>query len=247
MADKNMEIYEAVRSVPKEAKKPISGGRLKGMTDINPMWRIKTLTEQFGPCGFGWHADLVERWTEKVEGTTEIAAFVKIELFVKQGNEWSKGIVGIGGSMLSTNERNGLYVNDECFKMAYTDAISSACKQLGVGADVYWEKDTTKYNDVKRDNSNEERATKTQKYNDKVQSAVNYAEDAGAAEQIEKLSPNAGGARMSEEHQNVLQQLLAQNGMMAVQVFGKSLNQMYDADFERAVERIGKLVKKGNQ
>jgi hypothetical protein len=29
--------------------------------------------------------------------------------------------------------------------MAYTDAISVACKMLGVGADVYWDKDTTKY------------------------------------------------------------------------------------------------------
>lgn len=238
MADKNMEIYEAVRSVPQEAKKPISGGRLKGMTDINPMWRIKKLTEMFGACGFGWYADLVERWTEKVEGTTEIAAFIKIELFVKQGNEWSKGIVGIGGSMLSTNERNGLYVNDECFKMAYTDAISSACKQLGVGADVYWDKDTTKYNDVKRENSNAERATKTQKYEQKVEEAVQYAE---------AVSPNAGGIRMSDEHQHVLQQLLAQNSMMAVEVFGKPLNQMYDADFDRAVDRVGKLVQKGKK
>ena len=30
--------------------------------------------------------------------------------------------------------------------MALTDAISVACKALGMGADVYWEKDNTKYN-----------------------------------------------------------------------------------------------------
>ena len=41
----NMKIYEAVRKVPDSAKKNISAGRLKGMTDINPMWRIKALTE----------------------------------------------------------------------------------------------------------------------------------------------------------------------------------------------------------
>jgi uncharacterized protein with PIN domain len=29
--------------------------------------------------------------------------------------------------------------------MAYTDAISVACKLLGFGADVYWAKDNTKY------------------------------------------------------------------------------------------------------
>ena len=47
----DMTIYNLARSVPDEAQKPIAAGRLKGMTDINPMWRIKRLTEIFGPCG----------------------------------------------------------------------------------------------------------------------------------------------------------------------------------------------------
>lgn len=50
----NLDLYEKVRQVPQEAQKTIGGGRLKGMTDINPMWRIKTLTEHFGICGVGW-------------------------------------------------------------------------------------------------------------------------------------------------------------------------------------------------
>ena len=50
----NLGIYESVRKVPVSALKTISSGRLKGMSDINPMWRIKKLTEQFGPCGIGW-------------------------------------------------------------------------------------------------------------------------------------------------------------------------------------------------
>ncbi len=50
-----LEIYNKVREVPEKAKKSITAGRLKGMTDINPMWRIKKLTEEFGPCGIGWH------------------------------------------------------------------------------------------------------------------------------------------------------------------------------------------------
>ena len=60
--------------------------------------------------------------------------------------EWSEAIQGIGGSSFVTNEKNGLYTSDECFKMALTDAISVACKALGIGADVYWDKDSTKYN-----------------------------------------------------------------------------------------------------
>ena len=49
-----MTIYESARVVPKEARKSIGGGRLKGMTDITPMWRVKKLTELFGPAGIGW-------------------------------------------------------------------------------------------------------------------------------------------------------------------------------------------------
>ena len=50
----NMDLYNVLRDVPNIAKKAITAGRLKGMTDINPMYRIKALTEEFGPCGIGW-------------------------------------------------------------------------------------------------------------------------------------------------------------------------------------------------
>lgn len=138
-----MEIYNAVRTVPEAAKKPISAGRLRGKTDINPMWRIKTLTEQFGPCGIGWYYNVTKQWTEPCG--EQIAAFVNIELFINVDGNWSKPIFGTGGNMLVEQESKGLHVSDECFKMALTDAISVACKQLGIGADVYWDKDDTKY------------------------------------------------------------------------------------------------------
>ena len=138
-----MDIYNRVRSVPDEAKKAISAGRLKGMTDINPVWRIKKLTEEFGPCGIGWWTKVTDRWTETVGDET--CAFVDLELYVKVGNEWSKPITGSGGSKLATKERSGVYVSDECYKMAETDALSVACKKLGIGADVYFSADRTKY------------------------------------------------------------------------------------------------------
>ena len=144
---KNLEIYEKFRSVPNEAKKEIGAGRLKGFTDINPMWRIKMLTEQFGVCGFGWYTEIIEQ--KIIDGSdNQKAAFVTINLFIKIDNEWSKPIQGVGGSSFVTNERNGAYTSDECFKMAYTDALSIACKSLGMGADVYFAKDRTKYDQV---------------------------------------------------------------------------------------------------
>ena len=151
----NLKIYEQVRSVPAEAKKNIGGGRLKGMTDINPMWRIKKLTEVFGVCGIGWKYEIVEKWIETAMAKDEITANVIINLYIRdKEGKWSDPIPGIGGSMLVASEQKGVYVKDEGYKTARTDAISVACKALGMGADVYWDKDTTKYNDTKKDNFN---------------------------------------------------------------------------------------------
>lgn len=140
----NLYLYNQVREVPPEAQKPISGGRLNGMTDINPMWRIKTLTEQFGVCGFNWYYTIDKTWLE-TGGNGEIAAFVEISLYIKIEGEWSKPIKGIGGSAFVVKEKNGLHTSDECFKMGLTDAISVACKSLGFAADIYFEKDKSKY------------------------------------------------------------------------------------------------------
>lgn len=140
----NLTIYNEVRNVPDSAKRRIEAGRLKGKTDINPMWRIKALTEKFGPCGFGWKYVITDKRLEQ-GANGEVAAFLDIDLFVKADGVWSDAIPGTGGSAFVAKEKNGLYTSDECFKMALTDAISVACKALGFGADVYWEADRRKY------------------------------------------------------------------------------------------------------
>jgi len=140
----NLDIYNKYRAVPKEAQKPIQGGRLKGMTDINPMWRIKALTEEFGAVGKGWYYEVLEQRLENGDNGV-IMAFVTINLFVKYDEEWSKPIVGLGGSSFVAKEKTGLYTSDECFKMAFTDALGIACKSLGIGANVWWDSDRSKY------------------------------------------------------------------------------------------------------
>ena len=152
-----MEVYDKVRSVPENAQKTITGGRLNGKTDINPMWRIKTLTEVFGMCGVGWYYDVLDKRLEKAD-SGEVAAFVDIHLYVSTGDgQWSKPIFGTGGSMFIAKDKNGLYTSDECFKMALTDAISVSCKALGVGADIYWDKDKTKYDRPEEQNQEEKK------------------------------------------------------------------------------------------
>lgn len=150
---KNLEIYEKVKEVPKEAQKKITGGRLSGMTDIKPMWRIEKLTEIFGPVGIGWYTETIKK--EIIDGANrEKIAVVDILLYVKIDGEWSKGIEGSGGSSFIAKEKNGLYTSDECFKMAYTDALSVACKMLGMGANVYW--GDSKYDTSKKIETEEE-------------------------------------------------------------------------------------------
>lgn len=140
--EKNLALYNRVREVPPEAKKDIQAGRLKGKTDINPLWRIQTLTREFGPAGIGWYTE-TERWIEESEN--QKALYIHIRLYVKENGEWSKPIEGYGGAMLVAQEKSGLFFDDDAAKKAYTDAISQACRSLGIGADVYWANDATKY------------------------------------------------------------------------------------------------------
>ena len=165
----NLNLYNKLRAVPKEAIKPIQGGRLKGMSDINPMFRIKSLTEAFGPVGKGWYYEIIGKSLH--EGTAgEVIASVDIQLYVKYGEDWSKPIPGTGGSAFVSNEKNGPYVNDECFKMALTDALSVACKALGVGADVYWEKDRSKYDTFRNETTTEQEQTPQEPTNGAISS-----------------------------------------------------------------------------
>ena len=134
----NLFYYNQGREVPKEAQKPFNNGKFSG-TDINPMWRIKKLTEMFGPAGIGWYVDEVTERCE-IHGETTIS-IVNLNLYVKVNGEWSKPIYGTGGNTIL---RKGS-TSDEGYKMAYTDALSVACKALGIGADIWFANDNTKY------------------------------------------------------------------------------------------------------
>lgn len=146
----NLAIYNQVREVPKEAQKSFSNGKFSG-TDINPMWRIKKLTEMFGPVGFGWYTEVTRQETIPADDGN-IMVFVDINLFVKDGDTWSKPIFGTGGNTLKTKGKG----DDDGFKKAYTDALSIACKALGIGADIWYSADvnadfSSKYADLYTD------------------------------------------------------------------------------------------------
>ena len=211
----NLEIYEKVRSVPANATKQFNNGKFSG-TDISPMWRIKTLTEQFGPCGVGWYYEIVSERCEQHHDTT--MAIVDLNLYIKVDGEWSKPIYGTGGNTLVKTTRSGISVSDEGYKMALTDALSVACKALGIGADVYWDRDVTKY----------------------TQGSAETAEDVGKAkleqitEQMRKVSDPATSEQIAFIKKNASDAMYEQ----AMTHFGIDLERMTAVQADKMIKRI---------
>lgn len=162
--EKAIKIYEQLSKPPKTALRKIEAGKLKNKTDINPQWRYRAMTELFGLVGFGWKYEIQKLWTE--DGSNgEVLAFAQIAVSVKQGECWSEPIVGVGGSKLVQIERERPVSNDEGYKMAITDAFSTALKMLGVAAAIYegqW--DGSKYidNQPALNNANENQQSTAQ-------------------------------------------------------------------------------------
>ena len=142
----NLHIYRQVSSVPEDAQKPFESSWGKTLTEINGMWRIQKLTELFGPCGEGWFTEVTRQ--ERVDFPNgEVCVFTDINLYLKdtKSGRWSKPIRGTGGNRLVLKNADGLFIDDEAYKKAYTDALGIACKALGFGADIYWGRNDSKY------------------------------------------------------------------------------------------------------
>lgn len=139
MSDKKLgiKLYEALATPPQDAIREIKGGNLKGFSDINPQWRTEVVTREIGLCGIDWKFEVSDTFTQAVEATGEVLVFVKVAVYIKDADEWSAPIYGFGGDYLVKKDRNGVRGNDEGMKMAVTDALGTALKMIGVGADVY--------------------------------------------------------------------------------------------------------------
>lgn len=157
--ENNLRFYSQGCEVPDDALKKIQAGRLKGMSDVNPMWRMKRMTEIFGPVGFGWKYEIIKQWTETYGD--EVKCFCNVYLYVRdpKTKEWSEPIPGNGGSSVVTKEKAGLYVNDEGYKMALTDALSIAMKPLGIGGNIWYGPKATGHNESKYEASTRDDAS----------------------------------------------------------------------------------------
>ena len=128
---KNLEKWNQLARVPVERLKTIQFGALKGKSDINPQWRYKAMTEVYGECGKEWGHRLVN--TQIVDGANgEVLIFVEVAVWAGD-----KEFTGVGGDKIVSKDKNGLRSNDEAMKMAYTDALGTALKYVGVASEIY--------------------------------------------------------------------------------------------------------------
>lgn len=142
-----MTKYKELARPPLDALRQIKGGDLNGKTDISPQWRYEKLDEIFGQCGIGWKYEIVRLWEYACQDGT-VLCFAQINAYTKDGDKWSDPIPGTGGNTLvdmvnvydSNKNATGAKKakpNDEGFKMAVTDAIGTAFKQIGLASDIY--------------------------------------------------------------------------------------------------------------
>lgn len=126
-----MTIFDKVRSVPKEHITTIEGGALRGLSNINPMWRIECLTQIFGACGDGWVID-VEDVRNDVYSTGVMVTILLSLRYKKEDGDYSEKLYGYGSQFMQKPD-------DSVFKKAFTDAFGSCTKLLGFAADVFYD------------------------------------------------------------------------------------------------------------
>jgi hypothetical protein len=125
-------IWDALAKTDPAHTKPFNrAGGFKG-TAIKPIWIVKKLTEQFGPCGVGW--GLFEPTFQVVPCDGEILVFCTASGW---HGDRANVLWGVGGDKVMAKRSSGAFCDDEAFKKAFTDAVGNAFKFLGVSADVH--------------------------------------------------------------------------------------------------------------
>lgn len=125
----NRSIWDKVQYTEISATKPIQG-KGRPMTDINPTWRMKRMTEMFGPVGLGWGWSIDDRWAEDVG--PKRYAYIQLTVWYSLDGGQTKLIAGphIGGTDMGQGK-------DEAYKQSVTDAFGKCISMIGVAADVY--------------------------------------------------------------------------------------------------------------
>ena len=136
----NLSIWNNLDKPPKEALKTIKGGRLQGKSDINPQWRLKAMTQQFGPCGIGWGYHIEERietGMSSSERDGEKLHIAKVTLWYIW-NDRRGEVEHIGATPFSGKRRSGeTFLDEDAPKKSVTDALVKALSMIGFAGDIF--------------------------------------------------------------------------------------------------------------
>lgn len=141
--NKNSDTWNFLGKTDPNYTKPITGKRFGG-TAINPTYCYQKMTERFGPCGIGWKFEVTKRTVHEAP-ESQLMLFVDVALYISLGYKngmpaemaWSDAIPGVGGNMIFDKQAKGLFLDDEAYKKATTDALTNAMKFLGMSADIH--------------------------------------------------------------------------------------------------------------
>lgn len=139
----NTDLWDKLGKTDPAHTKPFKrAGGFSG-TAIKPMFSYRRLTEEFGPCGYGWGVN--EPVFQVVPGqNNEVMVFCTVSgWYMLEGKPAT--VYGVGGDKVVTYIKANEQYNrperwendDEAFKKAFTDALTNAFKLVGVGADVH--------------------------------------------------------------------------------------------------------------
>ena len=126
-------LWKALETTDPAATKSFSRpGGFKG-TAIEPMWRIKRLTEELGPCGFGWGFEVKD---DRIVGERSPIHVIRIRFWYDWNGQRCE-FDSYGCTPVLVKRRDGMIPNEDFAKMSLTDAIVTASTKLGQCADVY--------------------------------------------------------------------------------------------------------------
>jgi len=135
MTENNMEIWNALCETDPNRTKKITGKKYKG-DSINPNYVYEKLTDQFGPCGFGWGFKITkDQYNES--GTGDIVHVVEIGLWYKIDDVKSELIPGKGATTFSGTYSSGPFTDEDAEKKSVTDALTKASQLIGMSADIF--------------------------------------------------------------------------------------------------------------
>lgn len=102
------------------------------LTCVHPQWRLRRMTEVFGPVGEGWGYEIVERWAEFDCAFVRLKVWYIHELCMNALTPSPPRWTGeqIGGTTATRNP-------DDSYKSAVTDALGKCVSQIGLAATVY--------------------------------------------------------------------------------------------------------------